>query len=135
MKYVIINDVDRPCERLICERQPDGSYRYIHPDHKHHPPMWAGTTATPLKFFGVQLIVIGEEGFPREFFGLVIRESTATYSDGRIRRWQGEQGFHFTSPPVTRDCGTCRHRTGDWTKGPCCSCTQAPREDRYEPRT
>lgn len=51
------------------------------------------TKPTPLDDFGIDWKV--EDG---RLFGTRLRETTATYNDGRIRQWQDDPTFNFKLP-------------------------------------
>lgn len=53
-KYYIVNEVDRPCERLVAVLCKDGYLRYVHGDLAAHPPMlFEPAAATSLEDFGL----------------------------------------------------------------------------------
>lgn len=85
----VVNTFDRPDQRHITIRKADGLLYYLHPELEQ----WKGmsvTTATPLEDFGVACHV--ELGI---LHGIAGGESTATYTDGRPRKWQGAERFSF----------------------------------------
>lgn len=84
-QYAIINDVDRPYERLVVQLKDDGKYYYMHPDLKDHGSMSPRDTTTNLTDFGIDII---EKGNKVKFIKTL--SSIARYSDGRTRNWQGE---------------------------------------------
>ena len=84
-KYVIIDDVDKPCARLICELVGD-RYYYMRRDDKvlrRHGSM-TGRFAIPLEDFGFTWTeyATGHTCFVR------VAQSKAKYPDGKIRNWQ-----------------------------------------------
>ena len=100
-KLYIVNDIDRPHERLIAEER-EGLLYYIHPDLRDE---WASqpmsmADATPLSDFGLRT-----ESLPGYLVGILFpKRATATYPDGRLRKWQGSNIFRFkceaAAPPA-----------------------------------
>jgi hypothetical protein len=93
----IVNTMDRPCERLIAEQREDGLLYYINPEMVpdwHNRGMGSGN-ATPLRDFGVNVRVSGD-GF---LVGQKLKPTSASYSDGRPREWQGSPSFEFDLQP------------------------------------
>jgi hypothetical protein len=88
-KFYIVNEFDRPSEKLIAEKREDGKFYYIHPDLKSWPGM-SPTDPTPLSAFGVVFTITNGE-----ICGDACRETSATYKDGRPRKWQGSPDFSF----------------------------------------
>ncbi len=91
-KYYIVNEIDKPCERLVMQRVDGGLY-YLDPRTRAANDanfIDCLETATPLEDFGFQII---------ESNGLVrfekINDSVAKYSNGTIRQWQGEIRFAY----------------------------------------
>lgn len=80
---VVLNEYDRPCMCLIATRKPLG---YVcSGTKKKFPKVDADMERlTPLSDFG---FVQKGDVFIREY------HSTATYSDGRLRDWQGRDRF------------------------------------------
>jgi len=91
--FFIVNDFDRPDEERIAQQRADGKFYYIHPTLRKVKRYWGMTpeNPTPLESFGISIALIGGE-----FRGCHNNESTATYRDGRPRRWQGEGLFSFS---------------------------------------
>jgi hypothetical protein len=86
-RFYIVNDCDRPEPRLIAEKI-DGKLWYLNNEIRERFPAMPMERATPLEDFGFDLWI--ENG---RLFGKPARESTAKYSDGKPRRWQGEVIF------------------------------------------
>lgn len=88
-EFFIIDRFDRPCEDLIAFKQPDGRLAYA-----VDTPRLLGYDgivarhATPLEAFGLEVHV--QNG---RLVGRIVRESTACYSDGSLRPWQGSNEF------------------------------------------
>jgi hypothetical protein len=88
--YYIVNEFDRPYERLIAAMGADGKLYYISRVDDPSLMRFDGMTAeraTPLEDFGIRI----EEDTPvqgKVTFTLVA-ESKALYRDGSPRRWQG----------------------------------------------
>lgn len=91
-QFWIVNDMDRPTPHLITEKRADGLLHYIDPGLLNHPPMGA-SEATRLIDFGIDLYLHDDT-----LSGFVVRESKATYGDGKQRKWQGPT--HFTIPII-----------------------------------
>lgn len=95
-RFFIVNEVDRPCERLIAEKRGEFLF-YIHPDMQedwHDCPMET-KDATPLESFGV---VAQADG--KHFFGVLFpKRAAATYFNGEPRKWQGSAIFRFKYTP------------------------------------
>jgi len=93
--FRIVNDFDRPCEKLIARLRPDGKLDYVHPEicrNKHYKGMDA-SESVPVEDFGVTLCVRGDV-----LEGALERDSVVKYKDGRVRRWQGDGAFWFPLP-------------------------------------
>lgn len=91
--FYIVNEFDRPCEKLIAEMWADGKLHYVHPELRKGGRDYGGMSpdwATSLAEFGVEVKI--ENGF---FKGEVVRDSSALYEDGGVRRWQGSTSFRF----------------------------------------
>lgn len=87
----IVNQADRPCERLIAEER-EGSLFYIHPEMQKEwsdKPM-SLQEATPLEHFGILTSVVDGK-----LYGQFLCPATATYPDDGPRRWQGSLKFSF----------------------------------------
>ena len=96
MKFYIVNEYDRPCERLLAVNKGDQLY-YIHPAfekaHEGYRRGMSNSCATPIEDFGVELKV--ENG---KIHGEKRRESKASYPRGGTRQWQGSLSFSFDLP-------------------------------------
>lgn len=90
MKFFIINDFDRPHEKLVMAEYGD-CLRYIHAENKECAPLYKPKDATPIEEFGFDVFVSDNVVKFKK-----ARESTATYRDGRPRRWQGSLEFEIT---------------------------------------
>lgn len=88
-EFYIINSFDRPCEGMIAFKQPDGRLAYAvdTPRLRGHDGMDA-RRATPLEAFGLEVRIQNDR-----LVGRIVRESTACYSDGSPRPWQGSNEF------------------------------------------
>lgn len=90
-RFYIIDDHDRPEGMMIAERREDGFY-YIHPKLKnvkaHHAMQ--PTRPTPVEDFGIEITI--SDGM---ISGKQVRDSVATYRDGKPRKWQGYPEFKF----------------------------------------
>ena len=92
---VVINDVEQPCAKLIAVvKEIVGSSVtavYLR-DGKELKPYRNGfhgrtETVTPISRFGVKVLI--DDGL---YWCEVVGDSTATYEDGKPRRWQDYQG-------------------------------------------
>lgn len=90
MKYYIVNDIDRPCERLVAV-ELDGKLNYLDRSLRRYDSMGMGK-ATPMEDFG---FTVTEKDSMVTFE--MTSHSRATYPDGRIRQWQGNERM-FTLP-------------------------------------
>lgn len=88
-EFFIVNSFDRPCEDMIAFKQPDGRLAYAvdTPRLRGYDGMDA-RHATPLEAFGLEVRI--QNG---RLVGRIARESTARYSDGSTRPWQGSREF------------------------------------------
>lgn len=89
-KYFIVNDIDRPYERLIAEMQDNGTLCYVHPEmrkYKEYKNMSADR-ATQLEDFGITAVET-----ENEIFFVKTMNSLAKYSSGEPREWQGSENF------------------------------------------
>jgi hypothetical protein len=93
LPYYIVNEIDRPCERLIAQMQVDGTLNYVNPEmrgKKQYLGMSADD-ATPVEDFGITL-TLHKNGLRGSHDP---EKSEATYKDGKERRWQGSREFWF----------------------------------------
>jgi len=102
MKFFIVNTYDRPDQKHITILKGDGLLYYIHPELEK----WKGmnvASPTPIESFGIEWEIGGDL-----FTGKLVRESTATYHTGAVRKWQGLSSFsfimnkHFEDPKALR---------------------------------
>lgn len=101
MKYVIINDFDKPCARMVAVVCPDGAARYIHPDLVDDPSYSEGFRRddeyADLQHFGFDI-----EEHPNgdvDFYLPDWAESAVTYfRSDKVRKWQGETMFTLHNP-------------------------------------
>lgn len=97
MKLFIVNDADKPCERLIAEER-EGALYYIHPDMQKE---WSNRAmsiheAAPLEHFGIKTSLV--DGW---IVGILFpKRASAHYPDGKPRNWQGNRVFRFLYPEV-----------------------------------
>jgi hypothetical protein len=89
-----VNTTDRPSEEHLAERRADGKFYYVHPKLRDVKMHWGmkPINPTPVESFGMMVdvkagILVGARDETAEV--------TATYSDGRPRRWQGSRMFAF----------------------------------------
>jgi len=98
-KYAIVNDIDQPCKRLICELI-DGLYYYMgrvqDPSLKRFDGM-NPEAPTGLEEFG---FIIEETGDRVQFDLPDIAFVSATYPDGKSRKWQDSFRLSFSLPRV-----------------------------------
>ena len=92
-RYVIINETDAPEPAMVCQWVPGCGYCYL--DRKPPKPAYdgmQGDEATPLEAFGF-VCRDGPDGTVRFFLSGEV--ATATYRDGKPRRWQSHAtAFH-----------------------------------------
>lgn len=87
--YVIMNDADKPCTRLIAQvaELPEGKdflrARYICERTNMREPYGRLSGATLVSDFGVEMTFEGDTVTTEQ-----VRPSVATYRDGRPREWQ-----------------------------------------------
>jgi hypothetical protein len=98
-RYYIVNEYDRPCERMIA-RLENGRLYYLDPDLRAE---FAGGFVpdgreTELSRFGLYLTTYRDN-----LVGLKIRSSMVTYQDGKIRHWQGKKSFSIKLPEVKNE--------------------------------
>lgn len=93
-KYVIINDCDAPQPRMVCQWIPGVGYCYMdRRDHKSDFDGMSGAEATPVESFGF-VWVEDTDGYVRFYLAdNPPHPVTATYRDGKPRRWQDRQEF------------------------------------------
>ncbi len=94
-RFFIVNQFDRPCARCIAEKRSNGLFYYIHPelrDIKAHHGM-NPTAPTSLHALGLRVEIKGHRFIAHLDPSLT---ATATYEDGRPRKWQGDSQFSFT---------------------------------------
>lgn len=82
---IILNDYDRPCMYLIACKEPL-QYACLSMRQKFPDIKLDASRITPLEKFG---FVQEGDTFKK------VKPSTATYSDGRIREWQGREEFNI----------------------------------------
>lgn len=94
LEFYIVNDVDRPCPEHVAQRRGDRIH-YIHRDLRDREAYSEGfplDRATPLGDFGIEVVADGPSGIAKF---VLRRNCTATYADGRPRKWQGRTMFHL----------------------------------------
>ena len=91
-KYAIINHVDYPGPRLVVQWVSGIGYCYLHRALKSYDGM-IGPEATDVRDFGLDYV---EDLDSTVTFTVTDRASTATYTDGRPRRWQDPFEKTFT---------------------------------------
>lgn len=101
MELYIVNRFDRPAPEHIAEKREDGFY-YIHPELAGKKDYWGMTPEepTPISEFGIDVELL--DGI---LHGALNHPSKATYPDGRIRNWQGDEKFQFPYPPAPQVIG------------------------------
>lgn len=90
-KYVIIDDIDAPEPRMVCQWVPHIGYCYM--DRRNNKADFDGMSggeATPIEAFGFS-VTEDRDGMVR--FYRSDKPGTATYSDGEPRRWQSYISF------------------------------------------
>jgi hypothetical protein len=97
----IINDADCPEAACIARKSSkNGKFYYIHPKLRAIKDYYGMTPTrpTPIKDFGVRMVIEAnpEGGSTLKF--TVDQASTATYRDGKPRRWQGTTSFSIPWP-------------------------------------
>jgi hypothetical protein len=103
-RYVIINDIDAPEPRMVCQWVPRKGYCYL--DRTRGKPQhdgMSGLDATSIEAFG---FVWTDNPDNTVSFYLSTRPVTATYSDGKSRRWQSRvESFEFRRLHLKRTKG------------------------------
>lgn len=97
-KYAIIDTCDAPCRRLICE-YVNGRYFYM--KREAIPRLLDFDGMRPYRPTGVEKFgfsIVERDGGQVEF--TLTGESTATYEDGKHRKWQEQYREPFTLPCV-----------------------------------
>jgi hypothetical protein len=92
--FFIVNDHDRPWAVSLAERREDGKFYYAHPmlrDDKRYHGM-TPTSPTPIEAFGIRIALMDGMLYGATDPRLPV---TASYSDGRPRKWQGGRSFEF----------------------------------------
>ncbi len=85
-RYVIINEIDAPEPRMVCQWVPRIGYCYLdRRDGKHRHDGMRGDEATPIEAFG---FVWTDNPDGSVSFYMSDKPVTATYRDGEPRRWQ-----------------------------------------------
>lgn len=88
-KLIIINQFDRPCMHLVARVMPNGKIIYgCKKLRRKYPALKRGIGAASLKDFGFIYNV-----FKKKY--VLCKESTAKYSDGKPRKWQGKTEFTY----------------------------------------
>jgi len=89
MEFYIVNEIDRPYERLVTALIPGKGLRYIHPDLADFPFLaYHEDTATSLRAFGFEWIKKGDV-----YTFHKVRPEVAKYRNGDPRHWQGRPTF------------------------------------------
>lgn len=89
-QFFIVNEFDKPSEQNIAQIS-NGLLFYVEPRlNKLRMDGMLTTESTPLEDFGLELSL--ENGWLQ---GIAIRQSEATYRDGKPRRWQGSSNFRI----------------------------------------
>ena len=92
-RYVIINDIDAPEPRMVCQWLPGVGYCYL--DRSRGKPRhdgMMGREATPIEAFGWTWAEDEDNGSWSRFYR-TDKPSTATYWDGLPRRWQHDGDY------------------------------------------
>lgn len=94
-KYYIANESDRPHKNCVTQRFGDRIY-YIHESLRdvfiYRNGFSLNDRPTPLEDFGFDIL----ENSDGTVIFTLMRESCATYTDGKQRRWQGNETFTLT---------------------------------------
>ena len=86
MRFVIVNTMDSPSRRNVAEKRRDGSYAYMARGEDKYLRRFDGMTPrrpTPVEDFGFDVEIVGSSAHFTK-----VRESVATYEDGKLRHWQ-----------------------------------------------
>ena len=98
-RFYIINEVDRPYARHVCELVNEGlcyMSRSTNPSMASYDGMSVRPDSTPVEDFGFTIEDHGDQiAFTKT------SDSKATYKDGKPRDWQGER--YFTLDAVNFD--------------------------------
>lgn len=90
-RYVIINDTDAPEPRMVCQWVPRIGYCYMDRSrNKADFDGMRGDRSTPIEAFGFS---VAEDADGMVRFYQSDRPVTATYYDGKPRKWQSYQTF------------------------------------------
>jgi len=87
MKFYIVNEFDCPYPPLVAYETVDGKLNYLDRTKNSYDGM-SKDRATPLEDFGFEM-----EYHQTEILFRKVRPSTATYHDGSLRLWQGDELF------------------------------------------
>lgn len=83
MNFYIVGDVDRPERRHVVQEIKPGVLKYMHNDLSHWERFVGRDGATSMETFGFDIRVKDNHVIFEQ-----VRESKATYCDGRARQWQ-----------------------------------------------
>lgn len=91
----IANAFDKPCHKLIAKLE-GGFLHYIHPSLKDYGPVfYAEDQAELVEDFGIKIETETLSSGQIILRGEKVKDSVVTYSDGKIREWQGSSSFSF----------------------------------------
>lgn len=82
----ILNEMDRPCMRLICRKLPSGKIIYVNKYLRKRFVKLKSNSLTYLPDYGF----IFDEGTY-----ILKNPSKVRYSTGKIRQWQGRKSFTY----------------------------------------
>lgn len=86
--FYILNDVDRPDARHVIQIVDDHA-EYLHEDLRDWGDLrLPNESSSDLELFGFDVAIVG--GFAHF---TQVKESSATYQDGKPRKWQGNKEF------------------------------------------
>lgn len=88
MKFYIVNDVDRPCERLLAYDNNEWLYYFDEELSERYKHGFSKERATPVEAFGMKVTETGNH-----YIFEKICSSFAKYNDGSTREWQDETFF------------------------------------------